>query len=61
MEKKEKFDKSKYDINYKKEHYSVFKVDIKKNEMIILNELLKKRNLTKSQFLRNAIEELKKK
>ena len=56
-----KFDKNKYDIAYHKEYYSQFKVDLKKEEKEELDLLLKKKNLTKVQFLRNAINELKKK
>lgn len=56
-----KFDKNKYDIEYKKRFYSQFKVDLKKEEKEELDKLLIEKNLTKSQFLRNAIEELKKK
>ena len=57
----DKFDKNKYDIAYHKEYYSQFKVDLKKEEKRELDLLLKKKNLTKVQFIRNAINELKKK
>ncbi len=60
-QKKEKFDKKKYDIEFHKKNYKVFKVDLKIKEFDDLECLLIKNNLTKSQFLRNAIEELKKK
>ena len=56
-----KFDKKKYDIEYRKKHKLRFVVDLNINEMYELNDLLKDKNLTKVQFLRNAIEELKKK
>lgn len=55
------FDKAKYDIEYKKEHKAQFKVDLNKDEMEELNKLLEKHGLTKAQFLRTAIEELKSK
>lgn len=56
-----KFNKNDYDIEYHKKHYKAFKVDLKKEEMEELNNLLKKRKLTKADFLRQSIEELKKK
>ena len=56
-----KFDKKKYDTEYKKSHYLQFKVDIKKEEKEELDLLLLEKKLTKADFLRNAIEELKKK
>ncbi len=61
MKKEKKFDKSKYDIEYIKTHKKQFRVDLNISEFDELCALLTKRNLTKTQFLRNAIEELKKK
>lgn len=55
-----KFDKKKYDIEYKKSHKCQFKVDLNPDEMGTLNELLKKLGMTKVQFVREALEELKK-
>lgn len=49
----------KYIQEYNKEHYKAFKVDLKVEELEELEEMLKKKNLTKAQFLRNAIKELK--
>lgn len=49
----------KYIQEYNKEHYKTFKVDLKKEELEELNKLLLKCNLTKAQFLRNAIDVLK--
>lgn len=57
----EKFNQKKYIQQYQKKNYSVFKVDLKKEEKLELDTLLKKENLTKAQFLRNAIQELKEK
>jgi len=54
------FDKAKYDLEYKKKNLKQFKVDLKNEEMAELDELLKKHNLTKAQFLRAAITDLKK-
>lgn len=56
-----KFDKRKYDIEYIKTHKKQFRVDLNLSDYNDLEILLKTKNLTKSQFLRNAIEELKKK
>ncbi len=57
---KTNFDQKAYEQKYKKEHYSVFKVDLKKNEKEELDELLKIANISKAAFLRNAINDLKK-
>lgn len=58
---KKEFNQKEYINNYKKEHYSAFKVNLKKDEKLELDQLLKKHKLTKTQFLRNAIDNLKKK
>lgn len=60
-EEGKKFNQKEYIQNYQKEHYAVFKVDLKKEEKLELDSLLKKNNLTKAQFLRNAIQDLKNK
>ena len=57
---KEKFNQLKYIQNYNKDHYKTFKVDLKKEELEELNQLLKEKSLSKAAFLRSAIEELKK-
>lgn len=51
----EKFNKSKYDINYRKNHKVQFNVDLNKSEMNSLKELLKTTNTKKADFLRKAI------
>ena len=56
----EKFNQKKYIQEYNKEHYKTFKVDLKKEELEELNKLLKKKNITKAKFLRDAIDKLKK-
>lgn len=61
MEEKKEFNQLEYKMKYSKEHYKVFKVDLKKEEMEELNKLLEKHKLTKADFLRNSINELKKK
>lgn len=57
MEKK--FNKKEYDIAYMKEHKSQFKVSLNKDEMIEMNELLKKHRITKTDFVRNSFKKLK--
>lgn len=57
----EKFNKQEYIQEYNKAHYRAFKVDLKIEELEELNNLLKEKGLTKAQFLREAIERLKKK
>lgn len=48
-----------YKIKYNKEHYKAFKVDLKIDELKDLEKILKKKQLTKAQFLRNAIKNIK--
>ncbi len=60
MEDKKKFDKRKYDIEYIKTHKKQFRVDLNIKEYDELEALLLKKNITKTQFLRNSIEYLKK-
>ncbi len=55
----EKFNQKKYIQDYQKEHYSIFKVKLKKEEKKELDELLAKTELNQAQFLRNAIQELR--
>lgn len=54
-----KFNQVDYIREYNKEHYKMFKVNLKSEEFAELDKLLKKNNLTKAQFLRNAIYTLK--
>lgn len=49
-----------YIREYNKKNYSQFKATLKKNDMEELNNLLKKHNLNKSQFVLKAKELLKK-
>ncbi len=51
----DKFNESKYKQQYNKEHYRTFKVDLKKEELDKLEQILKELGLTKAQFLRDAI------
>lgn len=57
---KKEFNSTEYKRTYSKEHYSTFKVDIKKEEKKELDDLLKIKGISKAQFLRNAIIDLKK-
>ena len=59
MRKMEKFNQKKYIQNYQNEHYSIFKVKLKKEEKKELDELLAAVNVNQAQFLRNAIQNLK--
>lgn len=56
-----KFNQQKYKQEYNKEHYKTFKVDLKVEEWLELESILKSKGITKAQFLRNAIKALKKK
>lgn len=56
-----KFDKKKYDIEYIKTHKKQFKVNLDNDLYFELCDLLKKYNITKVDFVKNAYEELKKK
>lgn len=57
--KTSEFDQQKYIQKYNEEHYKTFKVNLKNDEMLDLEKILKENNLTKAQFLRNAIQEFK--
>lgn len=54
------FNQIKYIQQYNKEHYKTFKVNLKIKEYDELDKILKKKNLTKADFLKKAIEEIKK-
>ena len=54
-----KFDKIKYDMDYRKKHKSQFNVDINKEEKEEIEALLKNNGITKADFLRNAIRKYK--
>lgn len=56
-----KFDKNKYDYNYRLEHYKEFRCYLSKDEFNLLNELLKQNKISKSDFVRKALKELQKK
>lgn len=56
-----KFNQQDYIKEYNKAHYKTFKVDLKITEFEELEKILKKAKLTKAQFLRNAIKDLKQK
>ena len=53
------FNKKEYDINYRKKFKSQFNVDLNKDEEDELDLLLNNKGLTKSDFLRAAMQSLK--
>lgn len=55
----EKFDKTKYDMDYRKVHKSQFNVDLNKDEKDELDALLKESGMSKAEFLRKAIKQLR--
>ena len=55
-----KFNQARYVDDYRKKHKAQFNVDLNIQEKEELEKLLKKCNLSKTQFLRNAIDLLKK-
>lgn len=57
---KSEFNQNEYIKQYKKEHYSPLKINLKKEEKKELDELLREINMTQTEFVRNAIENLKK-
>lgn len=59
MEKK-KFDSTKYKMLWAKEHKKQFRVDLNISEYDELCNLLKKKNMTKADFIRQSFEKLKK-
>ncbi len=56
---KKVFNQSEYVNQYKKEHYSPLKINLKKSEKEELDQLLAEEKITQTQFVRNAIAELK--
>lgn len=53
--------KKEYDIKYIKEHKKRFVIDLNIEDYIKLDNELKKLNISKAEFMRNAIEEFYKK
>ena len=54
------FNQKQYIIDYNKEHYKAFKVDLKVEELEELEKILQEKGITKAQFLREAIDKIKK-
>ena len=54
------FNQKEYNMKYNKENYSRFLVDLPKKVKEEPDELLKKNNMTKADFLRWAIDKFKK-
>lgn len=61
MKEKRKFNQNEYVNEYKKKHYSPLKINLKKEEKEELDKLLAEEGLTQTQFIRNAITDLKSK
>ena len=55
-----KFNQARYVDDYRKKHKAQFNVDLNIQEKEELEKLLKKCNLSKTQFLRSAIDLLRK-
>ena len=55
----EKFNQLKYIQKYNKEHYKTFKVNLPKEEWDELEALLQEKGMSKAQFLRDAIKQMK--
>lgn len=55
-----KFNKREYDMEYRKKKKKQFNVDLNIPVYEELDQLLKSKNLTRTQFVRNAMENLKK-
>lgn len=55
---KKKFDQNQYINAYNKKNYSRFGTNLKKEEVEKANELLKKHNLNKAEFIRKALKKL---
>lgn len=56
-----KFDKNKYDYNYRLSHYKEFRCYLSIEEYDVLCNLLKQKNITKSDFVRTALKKLQEK
>lgn len=52
------FEKKKYDKDYLKEHYKTFKVDLKKEEWELADNLLREKKITKVELVRLALKSL---
>lgn len=57
--KEKRFNQNEYVNQYKKEHYSPLKINLKKSEKEELDKLLAEEKITQTQFIRNAIADLK--
>ena len=61
MQEKKEFNQNEYIKEYNKQHYASLKIQLKKEEKEELDHLLKKHNLSKPEFIRNAIKDLREK
>ena len=53
----DKFDKNKYDQQYKKEHYARIIIDLKKDKVIKFKELCKKKGITQVSLIEPVIDQ----
>lgn len=51
-----KFNKSEYNTKYQKEHYARFVADLKPEEKQRVDDYCKKEGISKSEFIRRALE-----
>ena len=56
MERPPKFNKSKYNTKYQKEHYARFSANLKPEEKQRVDEYCKKEGISKADFIRRALE-----
>ena len=56
MERPPKFNKSKYNTKYQKEHYARFSANLKPEEKKRVDDYCKKEGISKSEFIRRALE-----
>ena len=60
-EQKMEFNKSQYDMEYRKKYKKQFSVDLNIDEHEEITNFLKAKNITKVKFVRDAFKELKEK
>lgn len=56
MERPPKFNKSKYNTKYQKEHYARFSANLKPEEKKRVDDYCRIENISKSEFIRRALE-----
>lgn len=56
MERPPKFNKSKYNTKYQKEHYARFVADLKPEEKQRVDDYCKDEDISKAEFIRRALD-----